>query len=58
MLFLSNFLCLVLAGTFIFAAPGYRDAAPVARTRSRAPLALGGLGLLVVIPLGLSKAAN
>lgn len=55
-LFLSNFLCLVLAGTFVFSVLGYRDAAPA--TRTRAGLALGGLGLLVVIPLGLSTAAN
>lgn len=61
-LFLSNFLCLVLAGTFIFAALGYRDAAPAARTRTRTRtrtgLALGGLGLLVIVPLVLSTAAN
>ncbi|QFG22305.1 DUF389 domain-containing protein [Actinomadura sp. WMMB 499] len=57
-LFLSNVLCLVLAGTFIFAALGYRAAAPAARTRTRARLALGGLGLLVVVPLALSTAAN
>ncbi|MGP4027378.1 DUF389 domain-containing protein [Actinomadura sp. 3N407] len=39
-LFLSNFLCLVLAGTFVFAALGYRDTAPAARTPTRAALAL------------------
>ncbi|MFI0366938.1 DUF389 domain-containing protein [Actinomadura sp. 1N219] len=57
-LFLSNLLSLVLAGTFVFAALGYLDAPPPGRTRTRATLALGGLGLLVLVPLTLSTAAN
>ncbi|MFI0353338.1 DUF389 domain-containing protein [Actinomadura sp. 9N407] len=57
-LFLSNVLSLVLAGTFVFATLGYHDIPPARRTRSRATLALGGLGLLVAVPLVLSTAAN
>ncbi|MFI0405780.1 DUF389 domain-containing protein [Actinomadura sp. 3N508] len=57
-LFLSNLLSLVLAGTFVFAALGYRDAPPRGRTRARVVLALTGLGLLVLVPLTLSTAAN
>ncbi|GAA3573277.1 DUF389 domain-containing protein [Nonomuraea rosea] len=53
-LFLSNMLSLVFAGTFVFAALGY-TALPVAgRSRTRAVLALGGLGVLVVAILCLS----
>ncbi|RAY12729.1 TIGR00341 family protein [Actinomadura craniellae] len=56
-LFLSNMLSLVLAGTFVFAALGYAVPAP-AVSRTRTVLALGGLGLLVAVPLVLSTAAN
>ncbi|GAA0943250.1 DUF389 domain-containing protein [Actinocorallia libanotica] len=58
-LFLSNMLSLVLAGTFVFTALGYATAVPAAGApRSWTVLALGGLGLLVSIPLVLSTAAN
>ncbi|MEU5881460.1 DUF389 domain-containing protein [Spirillospora sp. NPDC047279] len=56
-LFLSNMLSLVLAGTFVFAVLGYVDV-PANASRRRAVLALSGLGLLVAIPLLLSTVAN
>jgi uncharacterized hydrophobic protein (TIGR00271 family) len=56
-LFASNVLSLVLAGTFIFAALGYLDAS-AGRTRVRTALVLTCVGLLVVIPLGVSTAAT
>ncbi|MFB4302258.1 DUF389 domain-containing protein [Actinomadura sp. NTSP31] len=56
-LFASNALSLVLAGTFIFAALGYVEA-PAGRTRARTALALSAVGLVVLIPLGVSTAAN
>ncbi|WP_240506783.1 DUF389 domain-containing protein [Thermoactinospora rubra] len=56
-LFLSNMLSLVLAGTFVFAALGY-VAPPAAASRKRAALALGGLGVVVAAVLILSTAAN
>lgn len=57
-LFLSNMLSLVLAGTFVFAALGYLEAPPAGRTRTRATLVLSGLGLIIVVPLTLSTAAH
>nr|WP_244994694.1 DUF389 domain-containing protein [Actinomadura coerulea] len=56
-LFLSNVLALVLAGTFIFAALGYLGA-QAEPTRVRTALALSAVGLVVIVPLGVSTAAN
>lgn len=56
-LFVSNVLSLILAGTFVFASLGYVDAS-AGRTRTRATLVLASVGLLVVVPLGANTAAN
>lgn len=57
-LFLSNVLSLVLAGTFIFAALGYTTPPSPNLSRRRAALALGGLGVIVAAVLVLSTVAN
>ncbi|HEU5030984.1 MAG TPA: DUF389 domain-containing protein [Spirillospora sp.] len=56
-LFASNVLSLVLAGTFVFAAL-CRTERPAGRTRARTVLVLSGVSLLIVVPLGASTAAN
>ncbi|GAA4331614.1 putative hydrophobic protein (TIGR00271 family) [Actinomadura luteofluorescens] len=56
-LFLSNVLALVLAGTFIFAALGYLGA-KAEPTRIRTALVLSAVALVVIVPLGVSTAAN
>ncbi|NUP20888.1 MAG: TIGR00341 family protein, partial [Streptomyces sp.] len=50
-LFLSNMLSLVFAGTFVFAALGYTGLPSTGRSRRRALLALGGLGVVVAAVL-------
>lgn len=57
-LFLSNMLSLVLAGTFVFATLGYTTPPATGISRKRAALALGGIGLVVAAVLILSTAAN
>lgn len=53
LLFASNLLALVLAGTIVYAVLGYGEESPAARggSRRKAYLALGGLMLVVLIPL-------
>ncbi|WP_327090247.1 DUF389 domain-containing protein [Nonomuraea sp. NBC_01738] len=50
-LFLSNMLSLVLAGTFVFAVLGYTTPPAADVSRNRALLALGGLGVIVALVL-------
>ncbi|MFI6818992.1 DUF389 domain-containing protein [Nonomuraea sp. NPDC050328] len=57
-LFLSNMLSLVLAGTFVFATLGYTAPPEPARSRRRAVLALSALGVVVAAVLILSTAAT
>ncbi|MFI6299258.1 DUF389 domain-containing protein [Nonomuraea sp. NPDC050790] len=57
-LFLSNMLSLVMAGTFVFAALGYTVPPAPALSRGRAVLVLGGLGVLVTAVLVGSTVAN
>lgn len=57
-LFLSNMLSLVLAGTFVFATLGYVEAPGTGRAHRKALLALGGLGVIVAAVLIASTAAT
>lgn len=64
LLFLSNFVALVLAGTFVFAALGYADAAdadadPARRSPTiRAKVVLGTLAVAVAVPLLISTGVS
>ncbi|WP_232835364.1 DUF389 domain-containing protein [Actinocorallia populi] len=57
-LFLSNMLSLVLAGTFVFAALGYTGLPRGGASRSRAVLALCGLGAVIAAVLVASTVAT
>ncbi|MFE0156803.1 DUF389 domain-containing protein [Nonomuraea sp. NPDC059007] len=57
-LFLSNMLSLVMAGTFVFAALGYTTPPAPSLSRRRAVLVLGGLGVVVTAALVGSTVAN
>ncbi|REE96848.1 DUF389 domain-containing protein [Thermomonospora umbrina] len=57
-LFLSNMLSLVLAGTFVFASLGYTGPPRAGASRARVVAALSGLGVLITVVLVLSTVAT
>ncbi|MBB4915693.1 DUF389 domain-containing protein [Streptosporangium saharense] len=57
-LFLSNLVSLVFAGTFVFTVLGYTERPVADRARTRSIAAFGGLGVLLAVVLALSTALH